>query len=75
MNYYSKLYFFVTPSGVVLNKTHAYSLTMACAIFRLIHTKLTIKQIEEFTITAEEGQEFYHWKTQLNLALSQKELA
>ncbi len=69
------LYFFVTPSGVVLNRAFALSLTQACSIFRLIHTKLTVKQIEEFTLTSNEGMEFYHWKTQLNLALSQKELA
>lgn len=69
------LYFFVSPSGVVINKTYAFSLQMACGVFKLVHTKLTLKQIEEFTISHDEALEFYNWKTQLALALSQKEPA
>lgn len=68
-------FYFLSSSGKVMAVTITEEMSEACEHFKIIFPSLTIQQIEEFVLSDTETMEFYNWKTEMNLAMSQTELA
>lgn len=67
-------YILINSYGTMIASAFVDDLNIACQTFKLFNPTMSLQQIEEFVIHSNELTDFFAWRKEFNLALSQEEM-